>query len=88
VIDVMRILSTGDTNIMAIDFYCPNETWPRYCRCASLVWFLFKQLCVYCSVATPAQVARCDVSKVKTPWEHTRLLFEVNSLRGYLCKLA
>jgi len=44
--------------------------------------------CLYCSGATPAQVARCDVSKVKAPWEHTRLFFEVNSLRGYLYKLA
>jgi hypothetical protein len=47
-----------------------------------------RMACLYCSVATPAQIARCDVSKVKAPWEHTGLLFEVNSLRGYLCKLA
>ena len=44
--------------------------------------------CLYSSVATPAQVARCDVSKVKALWEHTGLLFEVKSLRAYLCKLA
>jgi len=41
--DVIRNLKTRDTNIMAIDFYCPNETWSHYCRCASPVWFLSKQ---------------------------------------------
>ena len=48
-----------------------------------LVWLAF-----YCSVATPAQVGHCDVSKVKAPWENTRLMFEGTSLRGNLRKLA
>ena len=54
-----------------------------YVQTTQLIWLAF-----YCSVATPAQVGRCDVSVVKAPWEHTRFLFEVNSLRGCLFKLA
>jgi hypothetical protein len=91
--DVMRILRTGNKNVAA-DFYCPDETWTHFVTAGALVSSVSVQttqlvwLAFYCSVATPAQVGHCDVSKVKAPWENTRLMCEVTSLRGNLRKLA